>query len=148
MKSRIAKGLATLGLVGLFAGCSHEAPELQDAKKELKLQGFVEQPARILLSNGLLRPNQLYLDVQLDCNSEYACNDLDLKYHGKSGTVKSIHTLLETGENIPNFHKGDAVHFTLTEGFTQSGRLAVGDPLYWINTSPARGRLLEYFPPR
>ncbi len=138
------KRLAAFGLVGLLAGCSGEL-KLQDASKEIKLWGYVEQPPRILLSNGLLRPNSLFLDVQLDCSRDYSCKALDLKYHGERGTFKSIHTQLEVGENIPSLGKGDAVHFALTEGFTQTGRLAVGDPLYWINGIPARGRLLDYF---
>ena len=140
------KLLATLGLVGLLSGCSQETPKVHESPKEIKLWGYVEQRPRILLSNGLLRPNSLFLDIQLDCSRDYACKDLDLRYHGENGAFKSIHTQLETGDNIPSLSKGDAVYFALTEGFTESGRLAVGDPLYWINTSSARGKLLEYFP--
>ena len=140
------KLLATLGLVGLLSGCSQERVEVTGTHPtEIRLWGYVEQRPSIFLSNGLFRPNSLFLDVQLDCSNDYACKDLDLRYHGENGAFRSIHAQLETGENILNLSKGDAVYFALTEGFTQSGRLAVGDPLYWINVSPARGKLLEYF---
>lgn len=137
------KGLAvSLGLVGILAcGCEKGIKE----PKGLKLWGYVEQPPRILFSNGLLRPNQVYLDVKLDCVRDYACKDLDLKYHGENGTSKSVSTLLEIGSDVSSLKlkKGDSVYFVLTEGFTESGRTAVGDPLYWINRTNARGKLLE-----
>ena len=70
-------------------GCS------QEDSKGIKAWGIVERPPRILLSNDLLRPNSLFLDVQLNCNRYYTCKELDLRYHSDTGAFRSIHTQLE-----------------------------------------------------
>jgi len=139
---KIATGLPLGALTVCISGAVLSSLYKSQPTETLTLCGEVENVQSIDFEDS--SNIRVSLELKLPESTFYTpgCNtELDPAYHKRRNLWVDIYT----GTQLPNFKKGDRVHFELDKRSTvlreSTAKLKKENQKYWINKTPARAKL-------